>query len=440
MNLSFLPGSVSGVLPAPPSKSCAHRLLLCAALACGESLLENVAPSDDVRATADCLRALRAAITPEPCPSARIVVDGAPTSRSPASLRASAHTGAAIRSPNLRCRITGFDPFAAPAATLPCGESGSTLRLLLPLALLSGREMTFTGSKRLFERPLSVYETLCRERGLRFAQGETSLTVCGPLRPGSFTVPGGVSSQFASGLLFALPLLDGDSTLRLTPPLVSRPYLELTLASLEKFGIFVNKKADDLYEIPGNQHYSAKNAAVEGDWSNAAVFFALHALGHDVRVEGLDPDSLQGDRRCPALLDALRQGFASLDLTDVPDLGPVLFVAAALLHGGRFTGVRRLHDKESDRLAAMQAELAKLGAALQLDGDDAATVPPAALHAPTVPLCAHNDHRIAMALTIPLLKTGGTLAGAEAVAKSWPEFYEVLRSLGASLRRNDPAP
>ena len=406
MNITFTQSAPRGTVTAPPSKSCAHRLLLCAALSDGESTIENISLSQDVAATVDCLRALG------------VTFDFS--------------RGSGQRPPAICVR--GFDPFAAASATLPCRESASTLRFLLPLCQLSGNPMTFTGSPRLFTRPLDVYESLCRERGLCFARAESTLTVQGTLRPGAFTLPGNVSSQFVSGLLFALPLLPGDSSLTVQPPVVSRPYTELTLQILSKFGIYVDKKTDDFYVIPGNQHYIAKKETVEGDWSNAAPFLALRALGFDVSVSGLAPASVQGDRCCPELLARLRQGYAHIDLADCPDLAPVLFAAAALLHGGRFTHTRRLREKESDRVAAMQQELQACGALVRAE-EDAVTVLPAQLHAPDLPLACHNDHRVAMALSLVLNQTGGTLAGAECVEKSYPAFFDDLRSLGVSLRR-----
>ena len=410
MNALFAPSALHGAISAPPSKSLTHRLLLCAALARGESVIENVAPSGDVLAMCDCLRAL----------GAKIAASAAPP------------CGGEQRAP-ARYRVTGFDPFAAPSCVPDCRESAATLRFLLPLCLLSGHPVTLTGSPRLLTRPLTVYEELCRAHDCRFVWTEMGVTVCGPLRPGAYTIPGDVSSQFASGLLFALPLLDGDSTLTLLPPVVSRPYLDLTLSALEDFGILIRKNSDYSYEIPGNQQYSAKAAAVEGDWSNAAPFFALRALGHAVGVTGLRADSLQGDRAVVPLLDALARGFAEVDLTDCPDLGPSLFVAAAALHGGRFTGVRRLRGKESDRVAAMQAELGKLGVATEAEGD-VLTVRPAVPRVPSCPLEGHNDHRVCMALSVLLVRTGGELRGAEAVSKSWPDYFDALRRLGAEMR------
>ena len=418
MNVQFLPSTPSGTVAAPPSKSHAHRLLISAALAPGESLIRPVAPAQDILATLDCLSALGAEIKAFPL-----------RGRWQAASEAGRLSDAV--SDGLRISLAGFDPFAAHSTTLPCRESASTLRFLLPLCLFSGQEMTLTGSERLLSRPLGVYETLCKERGFLWEQGENSLRVCGRLAPGEFSVPGGVSSQFVSGLLFALPLLPGDSTLHIEPPLVSSPYVDLTLSVLSDFGILIHKKDRNSFEIPGNQTYSARNASVEGDWSNAAPFLALRALGWDVSVTGLAPQSVQGDCVCVPYLDALSKGFAELDLADCPDLGPVLLTAAALLHGGRFLHTGRLRDKESDRAAVLQEELAQCGAELTVE-EDAVTVQPAVLHAPAGPLSSHNDHRIAMALSLVLLRTGGTLTGADCVQKSYPNFFDDLRALGVS--------
>ncbi|MBQ6266976.1 MAG: 3-phosphoshikimate 1-carboxyvinyltransferase [Clostridia bacterium] len=393
MNLRIHPGRPYGAVTAPPSKSLAHRLLLCAGLSAGESRVRGIRLSDDLRATIDCLRAL----------GARVELDG----------------DTAI--------VQGADPRLAASAVLPCNACGSTLRFFLPLCLLGRAPMTLTGTETLLQRPLTVYESLCRAQGLRFERAHEGITVQGPLSPGAFDIPGTLSSQFVSGLLFALPLLQSESTLRLLPPVESRPYIDLTLQALREFGLQMTVE-DDRFRIPGGQRYRPRDCAVEGDASNAAFLDALNLIGGDVTVRGLNPDSLQGDRIYHSCFQQLQAGFAQFDLADCPDLAPVLFAAAALLHGGRFTGTARLRIKESDRGAAMQQELRKFGCSIELD-ENSVTVPACALHAPTAPLDGHNDHRIVMALAVLACKFGGVLCGADAVNKSYPAFFDDLKAL-----------
>ena len=390
MNVAIYPSRPAGTAAAPPSKSMAHRKLICAGLAAGESVIRGVAPSQDVLATLDCLRAL----------------------------------GAECRYQGDTVTVRGTDPFSAPDhAVLPCRECGSTLRFFVPLALLGGGDAVLTGSETLLRRPLGVYADLCRERGLRFEQSAAALSVRGPLPAGTFVLPGDVSSQFVSGLLFALPLLPGDSAIRLLPPVESRPYIDMTLSALRAFGVRAGWLDETTLSVPGGQRYQPRELAVEGDWSNAAFFLAL-----GVPVTGLDADSLQGDRICVEYFKALDAGCAELDISDCPDLGPVLFAYAAARHGGRFTGIRRLRIKESDRAAAMAEELEKFGVLVAL-GENVAAVG-TGLRAPERLLDGHNDHRIVMALSVLCARTGGTICGAEAVDKSFPDFFDRLNAIG----------
>ena len=406
------PGPAAGTLAAPPSKSMAQRLLICAALARGESRVGPVGPSGDILAAVRCLRAL----------GASAVLEGG------------------------EARVTGCDPREAGKAVLDCGESAAVLRFLLPLCLLSGARMRLTGSPSLLSRPLGPYEDLCRRRGLLFARDDRGITVQGPLAPGEYVIPGNISSQFASGLLFALPLLKGDSALRVTPPIASRPYLEMTLDALASFGVPVRQERDGLFLVPGNAVFSPRNAAVEGDYSSAAYLLVLNCLGGHVTMTGLSPDSRQGDRVFSGYFSQLARGFYTLNVNDCPDLAPVLLAAAAAQNGVRLTGARRLRFKESERGKVMALELRKFGAAVE-EGEDEITVFPAPLHAPDTALFSHHDHRIAMALAALCTRTGGTILGAEAVSKSLPEYWAALRALGvlvecigeeATSREHDP--
>ena len=407
----------SGVLAAPPSKSMAHRAVLCAALADGESRLTGLAHSQDIDAT----------------------------------LAAAAALGAQVEAGESWARIAGAAPLQAPAAPVDCCESGSTLRFLIPLAALTGRPVAFTGRGRLMQRPQSVYQELFASQGLRFEQEGDTLTVAGPLRPGCFSLAGDVSSQFISGLLFALPLLDGDSRLCLKPPVESRSYIEMTRAAQSRFGVASAWLDEYTLAVPGGQAYRPRDMAIEGDWSQAAFPAALGVLAGDVTVTGLEPGTLQGDavildilRRCGGRAEAVPGGVrfqksalhgTKIDLADCPDLGPILMALGLLCEGETvITNAGRLRLKESDRIAAMEQELRKLGGRIESDGGTV-TVRRSALHAPAGPLWGHNDHRVVMSLTVLAAAAGlpVQIDGAEAVAKSWPGFFAAVRQLGVEV-------
>ena len=401
MRVTISPSIARGSIMAPPSKSYGHRGLICAALADGVSTLHGIASSQDLLATMDCLRAL----------------------------------GTGIEDQNGTVRVTGFDQNnMAHSVILPCRASGSTLRFLIPVALLYDKPISFTGVERLMDRPLSVYETICNTQSLLFKLRSERLDVRGPLSPGLFELPGNISSQFISGLLFALPLLKGDSLIQISTPIESRPYIEMTLAVLHAFGIKAAFEGGSI-SVPGNQRYMPQEFDVEGDWSNAAFFLALNALDGCVKVHGLRLDSLQGDRVCLQHFSALQDGCPTIDLSNCPDLGPISMALAALLHGAVFTGIRRLRLKESDRCAAMVEELARFGVKCEIY-ENKMTIHPAALKRPLQPLWSHGDHRIAMALSILATRVGADLDGAEAVAKSIPDFFEQLKMLGIEVQES----
>ena len=418
MKIQINPGTARGIVTAPPSKSMAHRMMICAGLAAGTSVLQGISDSQDMQATLDCLAALGAQWQKD---GETVTISGIGSARTAVHADAGA-AGTQIGEPVLRCR-----------------ESGSTLRFFIPICLQTGRRAQLVGAPRLMERPLQVYAQLCRERGLLFAQERQALTVQGPLPAGSYRLRGDISSQFISGLLFALPLCEGDSTVTILPPIESRPYIDMTLAALKTFGVRAAwQDAQTLY-IPGGQQYHACDAQVEGDFSNAAFFGILDAIRpeNQVQIDGLPPaaDSLQADRVYPALLARLDTTVPCIDLTDCPDLGPILFAAAAAKHGGRFVGTKRLKIKESDRGAAMAAELRKCGVSVTV-GEDEILVEPSAsgLQAPPVPLSGHNDHRIVMSAAVLLTLTGGVIEGAEAVSKSFPDFFDKLQALGIEVK------
>jgi len=390
-----------GRICAPPSKSMAHRLLIAAALCEGVSHISGISSCEDVLATIDCLTTLGAKIT---------------------------YNGSSAT-------VYGADFKKASAATaLYCRESGSTLRFLIPTALISGNEAIFTGAPRLIERPHEVYEELCRERGLIFEKSDGKIAVRGPLTSGEYRLRGDVSSQFITGLLFALPTLPGDSKIVLTTKVESRSYIALTLSAMESFGVYAEWTDGQTIFVRGSQKYRACDIAVEGDYSGTAFIDALALFGGDVKIDGLSEKSLQGDRVYREHFSVLREGTPTINIEDCPDLGPILFTVAAAKNGAVFTGTKRLKIKESDRASAMADELAKFGAQLTVE-ENSVTVKKAALHEPTEMLSGHNDHRIVMSLAVLSTLYGGEIDGIEAVKKSYPDFFEDIKKLGIKFLR-----
>ncbi len=470
MNVTILPSKAKGRMNAPPSKSMAHRLLICAGFAEGTSLITNVDPSEDILATIDCLRALGAEVTFEngtvtikgvslleknnasaqvSCDSSDSIAhqDSGEKSRQNASRNSGVSCGNGSDADSREIsgqnpgRISGvshgngsdadFGEAFEGTPLLPCRECGSTLRFMIPACLMSGQPRYLSGSTVLLKRPLTVYEKICADQGLLFRKEEDRLLLCGKLAAGRYEIPGNISSQFISGLLFVLPLLQEDSLICLTGAVESRPYILMTMRALEAFGIRTRWEDDRTIAISGGQKYSPRNLRVEGDYSNAAFFEALNLAGGRVVVDGLDEDSLQGDKIYRRHLAELDRGFAEIDLSDCPDLGPVLMAAAALRHGAKFTGTKRLKIKESDRGAAMKQELAKMGVRTDLSENEI-RVFPGAKH-PEEILDGHNDHRIVMSLAVMLTAVGGTISGAEAVRKSLPDFFIRLERLGTGV-------
>jgi len=381
MDIRIEPAHLRGRLTPPPSKSQAHRAVLACALA-GGGTIENLAKSQDLDATRRCAAALRDG------------TDGLPL--------------------------------------LDCGESGSTLRFMIPIALALRGGGRFTGHGRLMERPQKPYFDLFDEKGVSYGTRDGVLTVRGVLPPGAYRLPGDVSSQFVTGLLYALPLLDGDSEIIMTTPLESRDYVVMTLDMLKNFGIYAENQGFLRFAVPGGQRYRPRNVTIEADWSQAAFWYAAKALGHEVELDGLNSASAQGDR---VVLDCRRTltapGTVEIDVSGCPDLLPPLAAMAALRRGTvRFRGAARLRLKESDRLRTVREELEKFGVPAE-EGPDSLTV----YGAPSLraaALDAHNDHRIAMMDAVLATRAGGpcTLRGAESVAKSYPGFWDDYAALG----------
>ena len=386
MDLRITPARLKGTITPPPSKSQAHRALIAAYLAGGAEQVENLADSQDIQATRRCMEALL---------------------------------------------TSGEAP-----PRLDCGESGSTLRFLIPVALALRGGGVFTGRGRLMERPQQPYFDLFDEKGIFYAQEDGALTVSGGLTPGTYRLPGNVSSQFVTGLLYALPLLDGASELVLTSPLESRGYVDMTLDVLGKSGIAVQETGTG-FRIPGNQAYRPRPVSIEADWSQGAFWYAARFLGHPVEVAGLDPASAQGDRVIASYFRRLSGGAEeALDLSGCPDLAPPLAAMAALRAGRttRLVNAARLRIKESDRLSSIAQVLAALGAEAE-EGPDYLVIRGKDRLSGGCSAGAHNDHRIAMMAAIAATRCAApvVLTGAECVAKSYPNFWADYEKLGGLI-------
>ena len=390
MDLIITPTKLCGTVHAIPSKSQAHRLLICAAFADRETRLYCPDTNRDIEATADCLRALGAEITRDEGGYTVLPVQSRPAT-----------------------------------AVLPCHDSGSTLRFLLPVAGALGVDATFQLEGRLPQRPLSpLWEEMERMGCTLTRPTECTIRCQGKLNSGVYTISGGVSSQFITGLLLAFPLISGESQLEITGKLESAPYVTMTLKAMEQFGVMVQN-----FSVAGNQHFiSPGTVTVEGDWSNGAFFLAAKALGSNVTVTGLRADSPQGDQAAAKLLPGLEKKLI-IDAADIPDLVPILAVTAACNQGAVFTNIGRLRLKESDRVASVIGMIEALGGQAQAD-ENTLTVCGTGLHGGTVD--ARNDHRIAMSAAIAATACSEDviILGAQCVEKSYPRFFEEYRKLG----------
>ena len=417
-HITIEPGRLNGIVDAPPSKSDSHRAILLSALSRGKSVIGPVMRSDDVNATLNAVRSLGVDLTLGP---KRLTING------------------------------GLHALSAPL--IDCKESGSTLRFLLPVVLAAGMGARFVGRGRLGQRPMEPYERICHTQRLTYElrDGLTlDLKVGGQLKPGRFELPGNVSSQFVSGLLMALPLLDGESKIVLTGALESRGYVDMTLSTMRAFGVDIQWSGNTL-AIPSNARYRSCDYCVSGDYSQAAVFLCAAALGHDVRVRGLSPVSTQPDQA--VLTHLMRMGASvreqggetsvsatelngtTIDVSQCPDIAPILALTAALAQGTtRIVNGERLRLKESDRIESTCRTLNALGAQLEPTADGMVIEGVPALRGGVAIDCA-NDHRIAMMLAIAALHADGPvlLTGVECLKKSYPEFLDDFAELGGVI-------
>ena len=395
MDICITPKKLYGNINAIPSKSQAHRMLICAAFSDQPTTLICPETNRDIEATANCLTALGAGIT--------------------------------WLSNGYRVKPIEEVPFRA---SLPCQDSGSTLRFLLPIAGALGVDTVFQMTGRLPQRPLTPLWEEMERMGCTLTRPTADTIRCtGRLRSGEYAINGTISSQFITGLLFALSLLPGQSRLQVLGKLESAPYVSMTLAAMERFGISCND-----YCFPGNgRFHSPGTVTVEGDWSNAAFFLAAQALGSPIQVGNLNPDSPQGDRVCARLLPELKDNL-TISAADIPDLVPILAVTAAANQGAVFTDIGRLRLKESDRVASVMDMLRALGGQAEAD-DTTLTVYGTGLHGGTVD--SHNDHRIAMsaAIAATVCDSPVTILGAQCVEKSYPKFFTDYTSLGGQYEQ-----
>jgi 3-phosphoshikimate 1-carboxyvinyltransferase len=392
----------NGEIVARSSKSYMHRALIGGALSDGETVIENIAESEDIKATIECLK----------------------------------NFGATFQFSGDTVRIQGVSPAKNKnTLSLFANESGSTLRFLIPVSLLYSDSVEFTGSKRLLERPQTVYEELFPRKNCFIKRSENCITVGGTLTGGVYECRGDISSQFLTGLLFTLPLLNEDSEIKLTTPLQSSPYIDLTLEILNEFSVIIERTDDRTFKIKGNQTFKATKLYCEGDWSNAAFLEAFNLIGGSVVLDGLKETSTQGDKIYREYFEELKQGTPVLDITDCPDLAPILMTMATLLNGAVLKGTSRLKIKESDRGEVMKNELSKFSADITVLEDEI-IIKKADLKTPTENICGNNDHRIAMSLAVICSVFGGVIENAECVNKSYPLFFEDCEQLGIKIFKN----
>ncbi len=399
MKVKILPSKTSGEVSAPPSKSFAHRYLIGSVLSRGKCVIKNIADSDDISATLSCIEQLGGSVTK----------DG--------------NTVTVIPTNEKQIENAVFD----------CKESGSTLRFFIPVVLATGaKNCTFSGSERLLARGIKEYEKLFENSDVKINSDEKSIEISGKLTAGNYEISGEVSSQYTTGMLFALSVLSGKSTLKITGNAESRAYVDMTIKVLKDFGADIAEPEKNFFEINGKGRLSPGEFTVEGDWSNAAFLIALSRLLGTISVSGLNENSVQGDRFSSVAFDALDGENAEIDLKDCPDLAPILFAYAAYKNGGRFTNTRRLRVKESDRANVMAEELKKFGANVKVY-ENSVEIEKTQLKPPIVPLCGHNDHRIVMALSVLAAVFGAEIDGAEAVNKSYPDFFRVIKKAGVNV-------
>lgn len=420
MKAKVFPGKASGSVHIPSSKSMAHRAIICASLAKGTSIITNIDYSADIEATIEAMRKLNVKIIK--------------------------HAHSLV--------IEGNDVFKLTDSLIDCNESGSTLRFLIPLFTLTKQKICFLGKGRLFQRPLDVYTKIFDDQKISYSLNNTGLEIMGSLKANHFELAGNISSQFISGLLFALPLLEEDSIIQVNEPFESKSYVAMTLQMLHMFQVMVDVKKQDhctMYYIKGRQKFQATNIQVEGDYSQCAFFATLGAINGTLEVNGMSTNSLQGDKQILSILkeagieiEAIDHGYRitkgnytnkTIDLSNCPDLGPILMVLGAF-GSGKMTmkHCQRLRLKESDRIDAMEQCLKKLGVWMNTT-DDQVEIIGQPRYQGGIEIDGFNDHRIVMSMAImaTCLDNPITIHGAEAIKKSYPHFFDDLKSLNIQV-------
>lgn len=427
--VEITPATLMGTVNIPPSKSMSHRSIFCAALSDGISNIKNVLMSEDIKATCESMEAIGAKIKYKPTDEEKGLY---------------------------HLRIQGVSRPRQKNETIDCGESGSTIRFILPILAIMDEKFIVTGRGRLVSRPLDSYYKIFDEHKIYYTNkyGELPLTMKGRLQPGTFKVQGDVSSQFITGLMFALPLLSGDSVIELTSPLESKPYVDMTMDMLERFGIKVENDNDQAFRIPGNQTYQPADYRVEGDYSQSAFWLSAGVLGGEIYSNDLKLDSRQGDKvivdiikKMGGNIEQLLLGYktsrselhgTTVDASQCPDLVPIVTVLAALGSGmTEIVNAKRLRIKESDRLDAITQVLTTLGADVVQYTDGLIIRGREKLKGGEVD--SFNDHRIAMAAAIASIRCEDKVIinNAQSVNKSYPKFWEDFVSLGGMIHEFD---
>lgn len=402
-----------GTVKAPPSKSMAHRYIICAALTKGESVISNVDFSEDIKATIDCIKTLGANIRVD---GSNVFVDGKDS----------------ILNQYFGAEYADKKADDNTHLVFECRESGSTMRFFMGIAMILPVVSDFYGSETLRNRPFGIYEKILNESdNVSFERKEGKIEIKGGIDNLNFEVAGNISSQFITGLLLALSVKGKGGSIKLIPPVESRSYINMTIQALKEFGINTGWLDENTLYVKEGCCFINRNIEVEGDYSNAAFLDAFNLIGGEVKVLGLNEESLQGDKIYKDYFEKLLLEKATLDIADCPDLGPVLFAVAAANNGGIFTSTARLKIKESDRGSVMCEELAKFG--IQTHMEENSIEIGSGLKAPEVEIEGHNDHRIVMSLSLLLSITGGKITEAEAVRKSYPGFFEDIKKLGISV-------
>ncbi len=422
MNVIITPSKLKGDVIVPPSKSLSHRAIIAASLAEGRSKISNIIYSEDINATIDAMTSLGAHIEKY---DDYLIIDGSSPKR----------VGNVINA----------------------NESGSTIRFMIPIALVVDSPITFEGRNNLVNRPLDVFTQIFDELGIKYERGEKYLPmkVYNGLKPATYKVRGDVSSQFITGLLYALPLLNGDSKIEITTKLESKGYIDLTMDVLKKFGITIKTDDYKTFDIKGNQKYKPLDYTVEGDYSQVAFWAVANTLGSDINILCMNENSYQGDKKIISDIndfggkvyfkdgmfksDSSKTHGTTIDFANSPDLGPILTVLASLSEGhSTFTSVERLRIKECDRVTCMVEELKKMGANL-IDAGDTMEIDGVSMLKPSLDLDSHNDHRIVMALAIASTKCSGKIRilNASAIKKSYPHFFKAFEAVGGIVEYED---